>query len=93
MAQILCGNLLLSYAVVFLECVGFDVIQAFNTNMELSACFIIGGVICWLLFPHLGRATIYISGLCFMFITLAVIDGLAFFDKQSAQGIVQSSQQ
>jgi SP family general alpha glucoside:H+ symporter-like MFS transporter len=85
MSQILCGNPLLSYAVVFLEAVGFSEIQAFDTNIALSACFIIGGVICWFMFPHLGRATIYMSGLTFMFFTLVAIGGLAFSDKKSAQ--------
>ena len=84
-AQVLCGNPLLSYSVVFLEAVGFSELQAFDTNIALSACFIIGGVICWFLFPHFGRATIYISGLSFMFVTLVIIGGLAFSNSRSAQ--------
>lgn len=59
--------------------------QAFNVNISLSACYIIGGVICWLLFPHFGRATIYMSGNAFMFVILMIIGGLDFVPGKSAQ--------
>lgn len=77
-AQILCGNAILGYSVVFLQNAGFSEIQAFNVNISLSACYIIGGIICWLLFPHFGRATIYMSGLTFMFFVLIAIGGLGW---------------
>ncbi|KAH7222649.1 general substrate transporter [Fusarium redolens] len=84
-AQILCGNPLLSYAVVFLQAVGFDEIQAFNTNIALSVCIVAGVFICWFLFPHFGRATIYMSGLSFIFLTLVIIGGLAFHNTKGSQ--------
>jgi MFS transporter, SP family, general alpha glucoside:H+ symporter len=56
--QILCGNAVLGYSVVFLRSAGFSEVQAFNVNISLSACYIVGGIICWFLFPHVGRATI-----------------------------------
>ncbi|GES64123.1 MFS alpha-glucoside transporter [Aspergillus terreus] len=84
-AQILCGNALLGYAVVFLEAAGFSEVQAFDLNIALSACYIIGGVICWLLFPHVGRATIYMGGMSFMFVCLVVIGGLGWADGRQAQ--------
>ncbi|KAJ8114718.1 hypothetical protein OPT61_g3462 [Boeremia exigua] len=77
-AQILCGNAILGYSVVFLRSAGFSEVQAFNVNISLSACYIIGGIICWLLFPHFGRATIYMSGMATMFTILVVIGGLGF---------------
>ncbi|KAL2111627.1 hypothetical protein VUR80DRAFT_9700 [Thermomyces stellatus] len=77
-AQILCGNAILGYSVVFLQSAGFSEIQAFNLNISLSACYIVGGVICWFLFPHFGRATIYMSGLSFMFLCCVTIGGLGF---------------
>lgn len=77
-AQILCGNAILGYSVLFLQQAGFSEIQAFNVNISLSACYIIGGIICWLLFPHFGRATIYMSGMALMFVILLVIGGLGF---------------
>ncbi|KAL4972414.1 major facilitator superfamily domain-containing protein [Aspergillus desertorum] len=52
---------------------GFSELQAFNINISLSACYIVGGIICWFLFPHVGRATIYMSGLTFMFFCLRAI--------------------
>ncbi|CAH0055210.1 unnamed protein product [Clonostachys solani] len=84
-AQILCGNAILGYSVVFLQSAGFSEIQSFNLNISLSACYIVGGVICWLLFPHFGRATIYMSGMAFMFICLMVIGGLGFVPGRGAQ--------
>ncbi|KAH1496035.1 hypothetical protein LV164_002285 [Aspergillus fumigatus] len=77
-AQTLSGNAILGYSVVFLEAAGFTELQAFDVNISLSACYIVGGVICWLLFPHFGRATIYMSGLSFMFACMVIIGGLGF---------------
>jgi SP family general alpha glucoside:H+ symporter-like MFS transporter len=84
-AQILCGNAILGYAVVFLEAAGFSEIQAFDVNISLSACYIIGGIICWLMFPHFGRATIYMCGMAFMFVCLVAIGGLGWAKSEKAQ--------
>ncbi|OKL57255.1 hypothetical protein UA08_07421 [Talaromyces atroroseus] len=84
-AQILCGNAILSYSVVFLEAAGFSELQAFNLNISLSACYIVGGIICWLLFPHFGRATIYMAGLSFMFFCLVAIGGLGWSESRDAE--------
>lgn len=46
-AQILCGNAILGYSIVFLQAAGFSETNAFNLNISLSACYIIGGIICW----------------------------------------------
>ncbi|KAL2067834.1 hypothetical protein VTL71DRAFT_15932 [Oculimacula yallundae] len=84
-AQILCGNAILGYSVVFLEAAGFTPVQAFDLNIGLSSCYIVGGIICWFLFPHVGRATIYMSGLAIMFCILVVIGALGFVAGTQAQ--------
>ncbi|KAE9369179.1 putative MFS alpha-glucoside transporter [Stipitochalara longipes BDJ] len=84
-AQILCGNAILGYSVVFLERAGFTDVQAFDINISLSACYIIGGLICFVLFPHFGRSTIYMVGLLLMFFILLAIGGLGFTDGKSVQ--------
>ncbi|RMJ21349.1 MFS alpha-glucoside transporter [Aspergillus sp. HF37] len=84
-AQVLCGNAILSYSVVFLQAAGFSEVQSFNLNIALSACYIVGGVICWFLFPHLGRATIYMGGMSFMFACLVAIGGLGWAHGKDAQ--------
>ncbi|KAL3712473.1 hypothetical protein TMatcc_001172 [Talaromyces marneffei ATCC 18224] len=61
-AQILYGNAILGYSVTFLEAAGFSEIQAFDLNISLSTCYIIGGII-WL---------------TFMFFRLVAIGGLGF---------------
>jgi MFS transporter, SP family, general alpha glucoside:H+ symporter len=70
---------------VFLEAAGFSELQAFDVNISLSACYIIGGVICWLLFPHFGRATIYMGGLTLMFFCLVAIGGLGWSTSKHSQ--------
>lgn len=73
MCQIWDGNPLTSYAVVFLQSAGFNELQAFNMNMGINACFVAGPLICYLLFPILGRRTIYMSGLGGMLLTLVTV--------------------
>ncbi|KAJ4854777.1 sugar transporter domain-containing protein [Trichoderma breve] len=84
-AQILCGNAILGYSVVFLEAAGFSELQAFDLNISLSACYIVGGIICWFMFPHVGRATIYMGGLALMFCCLIAIGGLGFTSGKGAE--------
>ncbi|KAG8159153.1 hypothetical protein KVR01_010814 [Diaporthe batatas] len=84
-AQILCGNAVLGFSVVFLEAAGFNEVQAFDLNISLSACYIVGGAICWLLMPRLGRATLYMGGMTFMFFCLVAIGGLGFYTSQQSQ--------
>ncbi|RDW91025.1 hypothetical protein BP5796_02190 [Coleophoma crateriformis] len=84
-AQILCGNAILGYSVVFLEAAGFTEIQAFDLNIGLSACYIVGGICCWFLMPRFGRSTIYMGGLTMMFVCLIVIGGLGFAKGKSYQ--------
>lgn len=83
--QILCGNAILGYSVVFLQAAGFSELQSFDLNISLSACYIIGGIVCWFLFPHFGRATIYMAGNAGMFVLLIAIGGLGFSKDTKAQ--------
>jgi SP family general alpha glucoside:H+ symporter-like MFS transporter len=46
-AQILCGNAILGYAVVFLQKAGFGVTASFNLNLITNCQYIVGGVACW----------------------------------------------
>ncbi|KAK1855911.1 MFS alpha-glucoside transporter [Colletotrichum chrysophilum] len=84
-AQILGGNALVAYGVTFLQAAGFSEIQSLNLNISLSACYVIGGIICWFLFPHVGRATLYMSGLTFLFFCNIVIGGLGFTNDAKGQ--------
>ncbi|KAJ4191832.1 hypothetical protein NW767_010739 [Fusarium falciforme] len=84
-AQILGGNALVAYGVTFLQSAGFSEIASLNLNISLSACYVVGGIISWFLFPHLGRATLYMSGLTFLFFANLVIGGLGFTKSEGAQ--------
>ncbi|RSH89194.1 hypothetical protein EHS25_002306 [Saitozyma podzolica] len=83
-AQILCGNAILGFSIVFLQASGFSETQSFNVNISLSACYIVGGIICWFLMVRLGRATLYMGGLAFMFVCLIAIGGLGFAKSDKA---------
>lgn len=74
--QILCGNAILGYAVLFLQRSGFSEVLAFDINISLSTCYIVGGIVCWLMIPYFGHATLYMSGMAFMFFVLVSIGGL-----------------
>ena len=84
-AQILCGNAILGYSVVFLEAAGFSAVQAFDLSIGISACYIVGGIICWFLMPHFGRSTIYMAGMTIMFFILVAIGGLGFATGKHSQ--------
>ncbi|KAI0377241.1 putative MFS alpha-glucoside transporter [Hypomontagnella monticulosa] len=84
-AQILGGNALVGYGVVFLQSAGFTERQSFEINISLSACYIIGGIISWFLFPHVGRATLYMAGLSFIFICDVTIGALGYAKGTPAQ--------
>jgi SP family general alpha glucoside:H+ symporter-like MFS transporter len=55
---------------------GFSEVDAFNVNISLSCCYLIGGVACWFLMSRFGRATIYMGGLASMFLCLIIIGSL-----------------
>ncbi|WVF71044.1 hypothetical protein IAT40_005841 [Kwoniella sp. CBS 6097] len=76
--QIFCGNGIVGYAVVFLQAAGFDDDQAFNLNIAIFACQIVGGVLSWWFMAKLGRATLYIGGQAGMFLCLVTIGVLGF---------------
>lgn len=73
MSQIWDGNPLTSYAVVFLQAAGFSEVQTFNINMGINACFVVGVLIAYCLFPFFGRRTIYMTGLASMFCILVTV--------------------
>jgi hypothetical protein len=58
-----------------------------NLSMRLlTECIVvIGGIICWLLFPHFGRATIYMVGMAGMLGFLLIIGGLGFAHGKGVQ--------
>ncbi|KUL84152.1 hypothetical protein ZTR_07180 [Talaromyces verruculosus] len=83
--QIFDGNPLTSYAVVFLEAAGFNTTQTFDLNMGVNACFVVGPLICFCIFPYFGRRTIYMTGLSGMLIIQIIIGALGFSISHSTQ--------
>ncbi|KAE8328078.1 general substrate transporter [Aspergillus sergii] len=83
-AQTFSGMAMVSYAVVFLQAAGFSEVQSLNLNISLAACSIVGGIICWLLFPYFGRVTLYMGGMTFMFLCSVTIGGLGWAHSTGA---------
>ncbi|KAG8845865.1 hypothetical protein FRB96_002233 [Tulasnella sp. 330] len=83
-AQILCGNAILGYAVVFLEKAGFGEKAAFNLNLITNCQYIVGGILCWFLMTRLGRATLYMGGMALMNVCLIATGILGFFNSNKA---------
>ncbi|KAJ9110617.1 hypothetical protein QFC19_001446 [Naganishia cerealis] len=79
-AQILCGNAILGYAVVFLQKAGFGVTASFNLNLITNCMYIVGGVA---LMARYGRATIYMAGLVGMLVCLIITGGLGCMNSTS----------
>lgn len=63
---------------------GFSELQAFDVNISLSVCYLVGGVISWFLMARLGRSTIYMLGLAGMLVCLFVIGGLGCVKNPSS---------
>ncbi|GHJ89562.1 hypothetical protein NliqN6_5964 [Naganishia liquefaciens] len=82
-AQILCGNAILGYAVVFLQKAGFGVTASFNLNLITNCQYIVGGVACWFLMARFGRATLYMAGLVGMLVCLIITGGLGCLDSDA----------
>ncbi|KAJ9118915.1 hypothetical protein QFC24_005878 [Naganishia onofrii] len=83
-AQILCGNAILGYAVVFLQKAGFGVTASFNLNLITNCQYIVGGVACWFLMAKYGRATLYMAGMAGMLVCLIITGGLGCVNSNSA---------
>jgi SP family general alpha glucoside:H+ symporter-like MFS transporter len=74
-----------SFAVVFLEAAGFNATQTFDLNISVNACFVIGPLICFTIFPYFGRRTIYMSGLAGMLILELIVGGLGTHISHATQ--------
>lgn len=89
-AQILCGNALIGFAVVFFQRAGLSATNSFNLNMVMNSMYIFGCIICWFLMSRFGRATLYMAGMAGMLVCLLVTGALGFHESESTSWAIGS---
>ncbi|KAG9252199.1 alpha glucoside transporter [Emericellopsis atlantica] len=71
--QALCGVPFMSYATQFLVQAGLGPQDAYSLNVGKDALQLFGCVCAWYIMTHVGRRTMYLYGLIFMFVILIVV--------------------
>ena len=72
-AQNLCGAGLMGYSTYFYESAGLPGTQAFNMSLGQYAIGFFGTLLSWVLMLHFGRRTLYVGGLCILFVLLLIV--------------------
>jgi SP family general alpha glucoside:H+ symporter-like MFS transporter len=88
--QNMCGSAFMGYSTYFYEAAGLAASNAFDFTMIQYALGLVGTLVAWVFMAHLGRRTLYISGLCILLVLLVVIGGLGFNSSKSASWAVGS---
>ncbi|KAF5634515.1 general alpha-glucoside permease [Fusarium sp. NRRL 25303] len=84
--QVLCGIWFGSNVVYFLQQAGFDSEKSFNFGLGTSAMAIVGTFLSWFLLPHVGRRTLYVSGLAILFTILIIVGCMGIPAPQASLG-------
>jgi SP family general alpha glucoside:H+ symporter-like MFS transporter len=74
--QNLCGSSFQGYSTYFFEQAGLGSSQAFSLSLGLYAIGFCGTVLSWFLMKFVGRRTLYVYGLLFIFIDLIITGSL-----------------
>jgi len=77
MIQTLCGSGLMGASTQFYEQAGLSTTYAFDLNMAQYCIGAIGTVASWYAMTKFGRRTLYIGGLCAIFVVLLIVGFLA----------------
>jgi MFS transporter, SP family, general alpha glucoside:H+ symporter len=75
--QNLCGAAFMGYSTYFFQQAGLSTYYSFDMSMALYAVAMIGVFISWFLMARFGRRTLYLGGLCAMFLLLLIIGFVA----------------
>jgi SP family general alpha glucoside:H+ symporter-like MFS transporter len=71
--QVTCGIWFSSNIIYFMEQAGFDAAKAFNFGLGVNAISCLGTISSWFITPHVGRCTLYVSGLAAMLATELIV--------------------
>lgn len=71
--QPLCGASLMGYSAYFFEQAGLGTYIAFDFSISLYSIAMIGVAISWFFMSRVGRRTLFLGGLCTLFIILIII--------------------
>ena len=86
MAQVTCGIWFGGNVVYFLEQAGFDPAKSFSFGLGTNAIAIVGTMSAWLILPHIGRRTLFVSGLAVMLTILLIVGGMGIPEPVSSLG-------
>ncbi|KAK9334279.1 general substrate transporter [Lipomyces starkeyi] len=77
LTQNFCGSALLGYSTYFYEQAGLQTTQSFNLTLVQYSLGVVGTVCSWAAMTFAGRRTLYLWGICIMFVLLIVIGSIS----------------
>ncbi|KAJ8099528.1 general substrate transporter [Lipomyces tetrasporus] len=77
--QAFCGTALIGYSTYFYVQAGLPTTQSFNLTLIASSIGTIGTIFSWALMTFAGRRTLYLRGMCIMFVLLIAIGSISAF--------------
>jgi SP family general alpha glucoside:H+ symporter-like MFS transporter len=86
-----CGNAMLGLGVVLLQTAGMSAVLAYDINTVINATNILAVAFGWLLLPHFGRRSLFLTGLISLGGTLVVLGILAFVKQSPANLYTQGA--
>jgi SP family general alpha glucoside:H+ symporter-like MFS transporter len=75
-AQLLDGNSLRANSTYFFEQAGLPTTQAFNMTIVNYSLALLGQIVAWFIISYVGRRTIYLWGLTWIFVLFIIIGGI-----------------
>jgi SP family general alpha glucoside:H+ symporter-like MFS transporter len=84
LAQAWCGSALMGYSVQIYREAGLSAENALNMNISQYCMGAIGTIVSWFLMRRIARRTLYVYGLCILFVLLLVVGGLGVISRENA---------
>jgi SP family general alpha glucoside:H+ symporter-like MFS transporter len=84
LAQAWCGSALMGYSVQIYREAGLSAENALNMNIGQYCMGAIGTIVSWFLMRRIARRTLYVYGLCILFVLLLVVGGLGVISRENA---------
>ncbi|KAK9311300.1 general substrate transporter [Lipomyces starkeyi] len=84
--QAFCGAALMGYSTYFYEQAGLPTAQSFNLTLIQFGLGAVGTMISWVAMTYSGRRTLYLAGMCIMFILLLTIGCVAVIPSAGKAG-------
>ncbi|KAK9368826.1 general substrate transporter [Lipomyces kononenkoae] len=86
LAQAFCGSALMGYSTYFYEQAGLPTTESFNFTIIQFCLGAFGTMFSWFAMTFFGRRTLYLTGLCVMFILLIIVGIISVTPAANAGG-------